>query len=437
MGTVLCMASCSSSEIVKAMQDAGAGQDGEAYTVAIRFDPNGGWLKGRGGVSIVEVYNAENGDFKIPDPADEAKRGKDGLLRASKTDYFLAGWYREREEIGVDANGDPVYSYSGRWDFATDVVKVDPNKTYDPEEPVVTLYAAWVPYMTYEFYAIDAEGNSSLIESKKLITMQLPEWTPSGGAMDYNQFAERDGMTFEAAYFDAEKTQPIANGTKINAMDYVDPETGLSSTSTIRIYSTWLDGEWFRIHTADQFLKNFRSNGHYIICADLDFQGKRWQTGDRLTSCNEFNGTICAEEGKTYKFANITASQTGLSNKTQWGLFGALGEDAVIRNISFENASLEINTSLKCDGFTYFGLLAGKNNGAALENVTVSGTLKFTGTYNPMNLNGDKCTFGLLFGMGDGSAIDRSGITYTADDKLGVSLTLDESTGSFTVTDAN
>ncbi len=434
--TVLCVASCSVSEIEKAMEDAGAGQDGAKYTVSVRFDPNGGWLKGRDGVSIIEVYNAENGDFKIPDPADESKRGIDGLLRPSKTDYFLAGWYREREEIGTDENGNPIYTYSGKWDFENDKVKVDPNKKYNPEEPVMTLYAAWIPYMTYEFYAVDDAGNIELISTKRLVNLQLPEWSKSSGKMDYNQFVTRSGMTFDQAYADPSLTTPFEEGATISASQYVDYETGTANTSVIRVYSTWKEGMWYKIYTADQFLKNFQTDGHYIICADLDFKNKKWQTTDRTISCDEFIGTIEGENGESYKFSNIVSSQSNLTSKTQWGLFGALGADSVIKNIQFENIAFTINTSVKCDGFTYFGLLAGKNNGATLEDVTVGGTLNFTGVYNPLNLNSNKCTFGKLFGLGDTAGMDISSITHTADENLGVLIEVDAD-GVFTVTGIN
>ncbi|MBQ9785153.1 MAG: hypothetical protein IJW29_06600 [Clostridia bacterium] len=434
--TVLCMASCSVSEIEKAMEEAGAGQDGAEYTVSIRFDPNGGWLKGRDGVSIIEVYNAENGDFKIPDPADESKRGKDGLLRPSRTDYFLAGWYREREQIGTDENGEPIYTYSGKWDFENDEVKVDSNKAYSPDEPVMTLYAAWIPYMTYEFYAVDDAGNIELIDTKSLVNLQLPEWSQSSGKMDYNQFVTREGMTFEAAYADPECKIPFAEGATIRGSEYVDYETGTAHTSTVRVYSTWREGTWYKIHTADQFLKNFQADGHYIICADLDFKNKRWQTTDRTTSCDEFIGTIEGENGVTYKLSNITTAQGTVTNKTQWGLFGALGADSVIKNIQFENVTFTINTSQKCDGFTYFGLLAGRNNGATLESVAISGTLSFTGVYNPLNLGSEKCTFGKLFGIGDAAGIDMSGITYTTAENIGVVIE-ENADGSFTVTGIN
>ena len=434
--TVLCTVSCSVSEIEKAMEEAGAGQDGAEYTVSVRFDPNGGWLKGRDGVSIIEVYNAENGDFKIPDPADESKRGKDGLLRPSRTNYFLAGWYRERTEIGKDGDGNPIYTYSGRWDFETDKVLVDPNKEYNPNEPVMTLYAAWIPYMTYEFYAVDDAGNIELIDTKSLVNLQLPEWSTSSGKMDYNQFVTREGMTFEKAYADPNCENPFEDGETILASQYVDYETGTATTSTVRVYSTWKEGNWYKIYTADQFLKNFQVDGHYIICADLDFKNKKWQTTDRMTSCNEFIGSIEGENGETYKFSNISSEQGRLTNKTQWGLFGALGADSVIKNIQFENITFTVNTAQKCDGFTYFGLLAGKNNGATLENVTISGTLTFKGVYNPLNLNSEKCKFGLLFGQGDASEIDISSITYTADENIGVQLEVSDD-GVFTVIGIN
>ncbi len=415
LGTVICLASCSQSLYEQ------RGEEG--YTVGIRFDAGGGRLKGREGVSIVELFDPASGDdgedgmkeIKILAP-DDPRRG-DGLLKPDRTNYFLAGWYTERHEV-TNADGTVSYTYSGKWDFETDTVKVDPNKEYDPEEPVMTLYAAWIPYFTYEFYSVDESGKATAIGSSSYINLTLPAWDESTGRMDYNNFVTQSGKTFEAAYLDAAMTQPIS-GTINAESDYVDLEKGIATTDTIRIYSTWMDGEWFKIHTAKQFADNSSPDGNYIICADLDFTGVTW---DQLLATRTFNGKIRTEGDQVFKLSNITVKQRSTGNSTTRGLFGALGATADIRNISFENVTYEINLSYKLNLDTFFGLLAGQADpNTSLINVSIDGQLHFAeklmlndpGTY----------TVGKLFGLGEIEGIDPSDITFTVDGESNVTVT--------------
>ncbi len=438
LGAVVCISSCSESLYAE------KGEEG--YNVGIRFDANGGRLKGKENVDVVELFNpnsgveGENGmrEIKLLDP-DDPRRG-DGILSADKTNCFLAGWYRERHEI-TDANGTVTgYTYSGKWDFDKDTVSVDPNGTYDPEDPIMTLYAAWIPYFEYEFYAVDDSGKPELIGTQNLINLSLPTWNSDTGAMNYNDFIKLDGKTFDSAYYDAALTQPIDSDIHAESA-YVNVENGTPKTDTIKIYTKWLDGEWFKIHTAEQFVKNsavLENNvlvGNYIICDDLDFSDVEWEL---LLSFRTFAGTIQGEDAdKIYRFSNISVSQlSSNNNSTTRGLFGALGENAVIRGISFENVTYTVNTSYKLNLPTFFGLFAGqRSEGATLENVTVNGTLKFTGTMDAANA--DLYTVGKLFALGNADDIDISEIRCVVDEGCDAELEIDEESGSVTVSTGN
>lgn len=438
LGTVICISSCSES----LYREKGK----EGYTVGIRFDANGGRLKGKEDVDVVELFNpnsgiaGENGmnEIKLLDP-DDPRRG-DGVLAADKTNCFLAGWYRERHEV-TDANGTVTgYTYSGKWDFATDTVSVDPNGEYDPEQPIMTLYAAWIPYFDYEFYTVDDSGNAQLIGTQSQINLTLPTWNTSTGALDYHNFMTLEGKTFDSAYYDAALTQKI-NGAVLADSEYVDSEKGIAKAQTIRIYTKWLDGEWFKIYTAEQFVKHstiLKNNllvGNYIICADLDFSEVAWEP---LLSFRTFGGTIRGEDpAKTYRFSNISVSQLASNNNsTTRGLFGSLGDDAVISGICFENVTYTVNTAYKLNLPTFFGLLAGqKSSEATLENVTVTGVLKFIGTMDADNV--DLYTVGKLFGLGDSNGIDISGIECVTEEGCNVQLEVNDETGEVAVITGN
>ena len=109
--------------------------DSEDYTVSVKYDANGGIFTTNTFV-IVDSYNVSDmdknseGDAEImlisPDNKD---RGNDAFT-AIKNGYFLAGWYSERTETGKDADGNPTYSYSGKWNFEEDALTVDTAKEY-------------------------------------------------------------------------------------------------------------------------------------------------------------------------------------------------------------------------------------------------------------------------------------------------------------------
>ncbi len=389
-GSVIALSSCAGSIFDE------KGEEG--YTVGIRFDAGDGSLKDRENASIVELYNpdkAVNGEIKIPDPEDESLRGKDGAFKAKKLEHHFIGWYREKHEV-VGEDGKVSYTYSGKWDFSKDTVKIDPDKKYDPNQPVMTLYAAYVPYFTCEFYAENESGEMELLTTvEDALNLEMPDWNTDTGTMSYNDlnnyYSKLDdahplkSKTFDAAYLDAEMTQRI-NGVLDAEALYIDYEKGIATTDTIKIYTTWLDGKWFKIYTAKQFVANSSLDGNYIICADLDFSKQIWKTE---LSTGTFNGTIRTENDQQFKFSGITAKQSG--TKPAQGLFGALGYDAVIENISFENLTYELNVAYPIKLPTYFGLLAGQRNTsedgkiAVLSNITVSGTVEIKGTYNPQN----------------------------------------------------
>ena len=397
--------------------------DEEGYTVSIRFDAGEGKMKGRNDVAVVEVFNLDGVDtlpngqkqIKLLEPEDP-RRG-DGIIRVEHANHFLIGWYSERHEV-IAPDGTVSYEYSGKWDFSKDTVVLDPNKQYTSNEPVLTLYAAWAPYFEYEFYAQNDTGDFDLVGTKALIDLSIPQWNQKSGKMDYFNFLTISGKTFEGAYADREMTTPITDAIRASEA-YIDFEKGTATSANIKVYTTWLEGTWYKIDTAEQFYKNSSPSGNYFICADLDFSDVVWATA---LSNNIFRGTIKSIDGQTYKFSNIKAQQ-GNSMAAQGGIFGGLDATAAIENITFENVSYTTNASGRTNQNITIGLLAGiVNEGATLTNVTVSGELIIGASFNPLNI--ERYTIGYLFGKGSVAGIDHSGITCTVGEGIEIDVTL-------------
>ncbi|MBP3666662.1 MAG: leucine-rich repeat protein [Clostridia bacterium] len=419
------------------------GMDEEGYTVSVRFDANGGSFAGSPNeVYIVDVFNPADyktdasGKAQIALIAPDDPIRKDSAFPVSNTGYFLAGWYTERT-LRVDESGQPLdeygkptaqsgrpqgYTYSGKWDFKTDRLAVDPNGTKGSAESEITLYAAWVPYFNFEFYAEQADGSFSLIETKQLVTIDLPVWNERTGKLDMKDFPAVEGMTFESAFMDEAMTVP-AEGKVSGNVDYT---TGtVESDGTIRLYTTWMEGTWFRISTPKQFYDNARLGGSYLIEADLDFSNTLWPT---VMSTGEFTGSIV---GNGHTISNVTVLQ-GDNSKINGGLFGVLGASSSITDLRLENITFRIAAGSRMQG-TNYGLLAGTvQEGATITGVTLTGTIEIgKDCYRPNDYN-----IGLLCGAGKIEGIDMSGIAVTVEDPDNntARVEVDEITGEVTLT---
>ncbi len=419
--------------------------DEAGYTVSVRFDVNGGVFAGTKDVYVVDVFspadytaNAE-GKVEIPILSPDDTVRKENAFAASNTGYFLAGWYTERtprvNDAGepLDAYGEPTatsgrpqgYTYGGKWDFATDRLRVDAAGAQSSASNTLTLYAAWVPYFNFEFYAPAANGSFELIGTKQLIEIDAPAWDENTGKLKMNDFPEVEGKTMDGAFMDAAMTTS-APATIGGQVDY---EHGvINGDATIRIYTTWLDGTWFRIHTAKQLSDNARPGGHYILCADLDFTGVMWST---TFSTGEFSGSIVGN-GHVIRNADV---QQGDNTKINGGLFATINAAAKLENVSFENITYRIVAGSRLQGPNY-GLLAGTvQEGATFDTVAITGHIEFgKNAFRPQDYN-----IGLVAGSGTAIGVDHADITCVPEDpdKNTATIEVDTVTGRVTVTFAS
>ncbi len=392
--------------------------DAENYSVSVKFDANGGFFTTNTSV-IVDSYDLTSGkdagngkvSFALI-PTDHEARGNDAFAPVNNG-YFLAGWYRERIET---AEG---YTYSGKWDFETDRLEVDANAAYTSAEPVMTLYAAWLPMFQVEFKDLATGENlgSYSFDPTLDTALQIPKWDPETGAIDMFKFPSREGYTYEAAYYDAEGTQSVTGDALVHPGS-VDYATGTTTDHTMTLYLDWTEGEWFHIYNVEQFLDNASVSGSYVIHADLDFADEIWPTS---LMYGAFSGTI---QGNGHTFKNISLTQTN-NSKVNAGLFGRLAETAVLEDVAFENVTFTIQAGTRVAGTSY-GLLSGAiADTAVLKDVRVAdSTLQID---SRCYFGVEDYTIGLLCGMGNADLVDYSGITCiaTGDAPETVAITVD------------
>lgn len=375
----------------------------DGYTVSITFDSNGGTFKGSDS-SVIDLYNPENAGsegLKLLAPDDE-RRDKNNALTVTKAGYFLAGWYTERTPID-ESNPELGYVYSGKWDFENDRVVLDPNKTYTPEESALTLYAAWVPYYSFEIYAEDENGETVLISTASALNLTIPEWTEGAVNLEMDNFPTREGYTLDKVYYLDGMTEldvTVSESGKKYISGQWDEATATSLTPTIKLFTTWVEGERYRIYTTDDLRKSADLEGYYEIYSDLDFSETEWPS---VFANGKFNGKIFGNGHKIIGAGIESTSRSRISN----GLFSSLGENAYIENLEFENVTHKIDLMSVAPGATY-GLLAGSAaESAGFKNVKISGKL----------LIGDSCaslagssdyTINTLFVGGNADGIDAS-----------------------------
>lgn len=375
------------------------------YTVSVRYDANGGLFTTNTSV-IVDSYDLSavpNGELALIAPNHEA-RGNDAFEPVC-TGYFLAGWYSQRIEH-TDSAGNITYTYSGLWDFENDRLTLDPTREYTAQEPVLTLYAAWIPVFEINFYSLGTgEYLSSYTYNPTSDTEVLvPQWDEETGTINMYRFPTLTGCTFNGAYYDAEGTKPVDTAAVAHT-GTVDYAIGTASDTVMDIYIDWMEGNWYHIYTARQFVDNANVAGSYIIHADLDFSEELWPTALMHGS---FSGTI---EGNGHTFSNIQVTQTN-NSKTNAGLFGSLTETAVISDLTLENVTFTIEGGTRVAG-TSFGLFAGTvSESATVSNLSiVNGLLQIdSGCY----FGTDDYVIGLVAGMGAPESVDASGITCVA-----------------------
>lgn len=403
--------------------------DAENYNVSVKFDANGGTFTTNTPV-IVDSFNISqaktNGEGKaqialIP-PESEA-RGKN-KFEAVYNGYFFAGWYKECT-VTDGSDGQKQYTYAGKWDFENDLLELDPNGTYSSAEPVMTLYAAWIPLFEIEYYALETGELLTTVsyDPTEHGDITLPVWNETTGALDMNDIPEKDGFTFTGLYLDAEGKELVQTETLAHC-GTVDMATATAENATMKLYVDWMEGTWYRITNAQQLVKNADLNGSYEIMADLDFTDEIWPT---VFMYGNFTGKIL---GNGHTISNIAIEQTDTA-KTAAGVFGKLAETATISNLTLSNVEFVIKNGTRAAG-TAYGLLAGvisenaQITGLAIENSVLRiDSNSYFGT--------DDYSIGLVCGMGS-APVAADGITCeaTGDDPASIVVTVTDDTVTVT-----
>ena len=408
--------------------------DAAGYTVSIRYDANGGFFATSTSV-IMDSYNlsdvtpGSNGMVNLGLLAPEdSRRGSSDTFVATKNGYFLEGWYTERVE-STDSEGNTVYTYANKWDFSTDVLEVDPNQTYTSSEPVLTLYAAWVPMFEIQFVSLVDNQllGSYTFNPLTASEIKVPEWNAKTGTVEMYRFPDLKGYTFNGAYYDADGQQPIEG--VVNHTGVI-LDNGTAQGHVMNVYVDWMEGNWYHIYSAEQLRKNANPNGHYVLEADLDFTGENWPS---VFATGNFSGAIY---GNGHTIKNVTFNQTKMDAENT-GLFGTLQSGSYIGDVTFENVTFTIEKGF--NRAANYGLLAGAiYDGATLQGVQIKNSTLLINS--GARFATDDYAIGLICGAGKANMVSVAEISVAVTgknpEKYTVTVDADGNTVVVTANDA-
>ena len=332
----------------------------KGYTVSVKYDANGGIFTTNTS-TLVDTYSLnslpthESGAkvITLVDPASEARGNQ--AYQAVRVGYHLAGWYTEKTELKDEGGNVIGYTYSGKWNFESSKYAINADAEYDPESPVLTLYAAWVPSFTYEFYSVDGNGNTTLLGTKDMNPMEsteitLPAYNAESGTVDIGDFPFLQSNTYSDVFTNTECTDRISTAT-ISHTGTFNIDTAAVENTVMKIYCKLLDGIHVRVDSADKLINNANLDGIYTIEGDLDFSGKYWP---EIFTEGNFRGKII---GNGHTIKNVTVTQSDNSSAV-FGLFGQISEDATIENLTFENITLNVKAGSRVNE-PKIGIIAG------------------------------------------------------------------------------
>ncbi len=276
---------------------------------------------------------------------------------ATITGYYVENWY-EAAQIGAD--GEPVRDENdGRV-----LLKSEPFDFHTRITGPLTLYANLKPSPKLRF--IDIETGKAVSEIDGIKPGEVC-YRPSSGLAP-KKVVDGQPYTFMNHYWvDKERSAEFEFAPYVFEDHDVD------------VYCDFIKGEWTLVGNANELTNALRSRQNIYLLDDIDFSGQTFSSVEFYNA--EFNGNGHTVKGisfgRTGSFGPGANSITD-RRKNNVGIFQSLRSKAYIHDVIFEDVTVEIETSSNYDSIydLYVGLFAGvAEDGARIENVTVSGTL--------------------------------------------------------------
>lgn len=335
--------------------------------VRVVYELEGGVYKNS--TRAVELYYgfARGGEYAIKSVEDVT------TVKIERSGYHIEGWYTSKTET------DGAVSYDGKWDFATDKVKVDENGKVSyggktGEDNLVRLYARWSANVTYEYNVgyVDAEN-----KYVKVGTVET-EWGRSFGRAKYEIAKlenDREGYTSLGRYYkyDAE----AANGKGEELTDDFAFEESKENVS-LDIVVDYIEGNFRVVREAKDITSNASAdkdkNKMLFLMNDVDFGGKTVDftiyngvRGNGFT-LSDFKVSVTSYVGD--KDGDPTAPDGSEAVRVEVSLFGDM-DGGEVKDVTFDNVKFEVRANNSKIEKIYFAPLAMRAKNTNFERAAI------------------------------------------------------------------
>lgn len=335
--------------------------------VRVVYELEGGVYKNS--TRAVELYYGftRGGEYAIKSVEDVT------TVKIERSGYHIEGWYTSKTET------DGAVSYDGKWDFATDKVKVDENGKVSyggktGEDNLVRLYARWSANVTYEYNVgyVDAEN-----KYVKVGTVET-EWGRSFGRAKYEIAKlenDREGYTSLGRYYkyDAE----AANGKGEELTDDFAFEESKENVS-LDIVVDYIEGNFRVVREAKDITSNASAdkdkNKMLFLMNDVDFGGKTVDftiyngvRGNGFT-LSDFKVSVISYVGD--KDGDPTAPDGSEAVRVEVSLFGDM-DGGEVTGVTFDNVKFEVRANNSKIEKIYFAPLAMRAKNTNFERAAI------------------------------------------------------------------
>lgn len=259
--------------------------------------------------------------------------------------YHFNGWYSAQ----VDEDGNPIKDGSGKyilsaepWDFETG---------YSGEKnSVIYLVATWARNYTFTI-DVGEEARNAGVTNTVLDHYSKPGPVSKPGGLG----PKWSGHTFYYYYSD-----PNDDTSRIYDSDWSNIVIN-DENPDVTVYVKWLEGNW-TIVTDKQQIRSLFPRTNYYLDADIDFSDSKGNPTE-MKGAKNYDGIF---DGNGHKITNFkcTVSASPIPGETvsnECGLFASFGDNGVVRNVIFENCTVEVSLNVQQDsGHYYVGFLCGK-----------------------------------------------------------------------------
>lgn len=355
------------------------------YTASVCYYANGGKINED---SMRELY------YKAGSKALEigAVKPTSGKLTLTRLNYTFGGWYF----VELDKNGEPIFLDEGKTTPKLTQEKADFSVAMQSGDKWI-VGAKWIANTKVYIKLVCDEGESLNVTQSKVdktyvngdTVLELTYESSGKAKPPSTLFTVKDAThTFLSYYSDAECTQVAQDA------DWKQQE------GDVTLYAKYIAGDWTIVKTTSELEDMFIYNSaeyRYWLFNDIDASKLEVYAVSHSSTGKGFD---CEIRGNGYTISNLKVIETGIDNGSRVSMFGAIGENAKISDLTFEN--VKVSYEAKGSNVSLYFIFSGIADGAQISNVNLSGTMtikKSSGTqidnmYATEGYVYDNCLFG-------------------------------------------